>query len=97
MTRDEHRNVCLDKIELAARRTLPFDKLTNEEWLVLRTAAFDALHGIARVCAVESTSDMRIAGGEAQQRSIQEYGDPEIVWDAMSAAGDLTNGPEKNP
>lgn len=86
MTRDDRRDALIEAIAEAA--TISIRRAT---------AAFDALHGIARVCAVESTSDMRIAGGEAQQRSIQEYGDPEIVWDAMSTAGDLTNPPEKKP
>lgn len=53
--------------------------------------AFDSLHGLVRVNPIEATEDMQIAGVEADNNDSHLRG----VWRVMSAAGDLTNAPEK--
>jgi hypothetical protein len=88
MTRDEHRAKCIEAMRSAvfhyrhSRRQ--FDWLLSEEAIV----AFDSLHGIAAVCPLEVTEEMIEAYHSAG------YG-PRKEWAAMSAAGDLTNAPEK--
>lgn len=83
------------------------------------TAAFDAQHGLARVCPIEATEEMIAAyrgALKAQHNSMSPEEIKEIWprrrikghghvfpkdmkaharWRAMSAAGDLTNPPEK--
>jgi hypothetical protein len=84
MTRDEHREKCIEVMASAYRR---FDKR-----LPAMQRAFDSLHGIARVVPIEATEEMRILGHDG-------YGVDGMkgAWNEMSAAGDLTNPPEGKP
>lgn len=57
------------------------------------TTAFDALNGIATVSPVEATKEMEIAGFDSLHRRARHptARDLCIIFDAMVAAGDLTN------
>lgn len=81
MTRDEHREKCIEALDAALEKWLS-GKLTAEFIL-------DSLHGIARVVPTEATNEM-IDAGEGWMTW------PELCR-AMSAAGDLTNPPEGKP
>lgn len=77
MTRDEHRKACVEAIWVTLNDLLD-DPLRLEE----ATAAFDALHGIARVCPIKATREMCLVCYECDLSVALE-------------AGDLTNAPEE--
>jgi hypothetical protein len=83
MTREEHREMCIEAIHRAAM-TVTWEAAER---------AFDSLHGIVRVGPVEATEEMLHA---ALPISVRTSSDPEL-WRAMSAAGDLTNAREGKP
>jgi hypothetical protein len=89
MTRDEHRAECIEAMRQAMIDDYGEDCLP---FTLFAVAAFDSLHGIARVNPVEATGGMVTAG-------LAVAGTPMFgaVWRAMSAAGDLTNPPEGKP
>jgi hypothetical protein len=58
------------------------------------TAAFDSLHGIARVNPIEATEEMMAA---INLNIIRGMSANEATYYDMSAAGDLTNPPETKP
>ena len=92
MTRDEYRAKCIEAMKAAyARPGAPFvGSLTPDEIFTRRmTAAFDALHGIARVVPVEITEEM--------MEAVDWQYPADLLFDTMSAAGDLTKPPEKKP
>jgi hypothetical protein len=90
VTHDEHRAKCIEAMELAYA-----DRVTKGNWQFrdLMIAVFDALHNVARVNPIEATNKMVEAGSE---KCGPEYGwiGSISIWNAMSAAGDLTNPPE---
>jgi hypothetical protein len=92
-TRDEARAKCIGAMYEACFEAMNgrYDQPT-EIWVNGFTAAFDALHGLATVNLPAATKEMLAVGNKI------ECGDPLwLVWWAMSAAGDLTNPPEKKP
>jgi hypothetical protein len=58
---------------------------------IAATAAFDALHGIARVVPIEATEEM-IMHAALQSNTTWAY-----IFRVMAARGGLTNPLEKNP
>lgn len=92
--RDELRVVCIETMNAAFNRVYDYewDKLPDDIAVsYAMSAAFDSLHGLARVCPAEATPQMEGAGYNAAFRSIS------ACWHAMSIAGDLTNQPETKP
>ena len=85
VTRDEARAKCLEAMETAWIKS----GANNLKVADAMAAAFDALNGIARVDPIEATEEMIDAG--------LYYAQLVEIWRAMSAAGDLTNGPENKP
>jgi hypothetical protein len=94
MTRDEHRAKCIE----AMARTLCDRNEPGPEWqdyVPDATAALDALRGLARIVPIEATEEMIDA---AYLRGIHDhFAEEREAWRAMSAAGDLTNTPERKP
>jgi hypothetical protein len=80
MTRDEHREKCIEALASAYHR---FNKR-----LPAMERAFDALNGVARVVPIEATEEMIAAGG----RTEFDYHLGNSI-DAANYAGDLTNQP----
>jgi hypothetical protein len=104
MTRDEYRAKCIEAMaDLAlAGKVIYADEnpkellFTRDNWIVIMTAAFDALRGIARVNPIEATEEMHVAAKERRE-SDKAKGLPTPwgqVWKAMSTTGDLTKTPE---
>jgi hypothetical protein len=87
MTRDEDRAKCIEEMERAWMAHYGIDQGQFPFALRAMTAAFDSLHSIAVVCPVEITEEMF--------NSIKKSASKEETFRAMSAAGDLTNGPEE--
>lgn len=98
MTRDAERAQCIDAMakaicksqgrdpdELIEFGTEPYSPLWGN-YTLEATSAFDALHGLARVCSVEATEEMLIAG--SLQSTLPG------IWHAMTTSGALTNEPE---
>ena len=83
MTRDQYRYECIQAMVNAGNK---FRRGHGPTW-DLMTAAFDALHDIARVVPVEAMEEM-IKAEYSREGQIR-------AWDFMSAKGDLTNPPEK--
>lgn len=104
--RDKQRNVCI--VEMLngyfSDLGIPIDAVQNYlKHLGAMTAAFDALHGIARVNAIEATNEMVKASRKATDKlylenTTRSFSDTEllpVIFATMSAAGDLTNPPER--
>jgi hypothetical protein len=93
MTRDEARAKCIEAMVEGGNK---LRRGHGPSWETM-AAAFDALHGIARVDPVEATEKM-ITAARAARQAHKDMSMPELLddtlWRAMSAAGDLTNGPE---
>jgi hypothetical protein len=96
MTPAEHRVKCIEAVATAmihdmfAPHELPVCDELWRKYVHTATAAFDALHGIARVVPIEATHEMIYTIG------------PPFAWNSrifgyMSAAGDLTDPPEGTP
>ena len=68
--------------------------LLDVELTAIVTSAFDALHGIARVCPVEATEEMHIAVKKkrATDQALFRPSPWGEMFKVMVAAGDLTNG-----
>lgn len=79
--RDAKRQKCIEAIAEAA--TISVRRAT---------AAFDSLHGLARVVTPGATESMIIAG-----MHHDNMGCIAGQWRAMSAVGDLTNAQEQKP
>ncbi len=62
----------------------------------LAKIAFDALHGIARVVPIEADGGM-IDSVVKQEDLWMPIPSGQQIWEAMSAAGDLTKRPETKP
>jgi hypothetical protein len=93
MTRDEHREECFEEMKAAAARQVgDLGVLGDVWWTEILTAAFDSLHGIARVVPVEATEEML-----EERRDVYTEYDARGIWRDMSAVGDLTNPPEGKP
>jgi hypothetical protein len=75
IVRDKHRAKCIEAMAIG------MTGCASDESIEDAAAAFDALHGIARVVPIEATEEMMGYGEDG----IRE------VWKEMSAAGDLTN------
>lgn len=90
MTRDEYRIACIE----AMARILWGRNEPGPDWYEYipdATAAFDALRKAGvRVVPAEATQEMVRAGLKVRP-TVRE------TWNAMSAAGDLTNPPEGKP
>ena len=99
VTRDEHRAQCIEAMRAAYRTELNADGRAEEMRGGLRamTAAFDSLHGAARVDPIEATEGMIGAGRAANLEQYPNSGLYERLWRAMAASGDLTNQPEAKP
>jgi hypothetical protein len=94
MTPAEHRAKCCIDAMIEAYVL----QLKNNSCSSLRqcmTAAFDALHGIARVNPIEATEEMCQAAATLGDRAYPGWPGFSGYWDAMAAAGDLTRAPEK--
>lgn len=84
MTLDEHREACIEALKVCYRTY-------NIGYFEAFQAAqlLDSLHGIARVVPAEATGEMlkaaHMRGGYAK------------LFEAMAAAGDLTNSPGDRP
>lgn len=89
VTREKHREKCIEAIKLALQDQACIDLHGDDYWNHQANAAFDALHGIARVTPIEATYRMLVEGDVCSTTSGQ--------WCAMSAAGDLTNPPKAKP
>jgi len=108
MTSDEYRAKCIEAEAIAAFERYndsPWICASEDEkkhWIWTMTAAFDSIHGIARVVPIEATEEMVKAGSSALVR-WESSNDPysancvTAVYKAMSAAGRLTSPPEKKP
>jgi hypothetical protein len=83
--RDEHRAKCFEAMECAWPASV---RVPPREALI---AAFDALHGIARVNPIEATEEMVKAGRFADTNEGYYFSE---LWRAMSITGDLTDPPE---
>ena len=96
MTRDEARAKCFETMRVAARNEDPIalSMVTDHALDAILEVAFDALHGIVRVCSAEATEEMYVVSSGilyGPMIGFVEY------WRQMSAAGDLTNGSETKP
>jgi len=99
MTRDEHRKVCIEVMELASYAVLyggyGLDKQNIEfrkKWKAVITAALDAIPSVgADVHPLSATSAMMGAGQSAEEEG-QTLG---RIYRAMTAAGRLTNPPKE--
>jgi hypothetical protein len=111
MTRDEHRNACIEPMARAAYQAmilrmvyrhganlnlLLFDDQPNalkKDWIASLASALDAIPSAGTdVHPIEATEEMIAAYGATEYQSPAA-----IKWRAMSAAGRLTNPPEKKP
>lgn len=94
MSRDEARALCIEAIETAIiGAIIDAGGTLDVRMTPVGAAAFDALHGIATVNPPSCTAEMVEAGDLASEKSPE--GDMiTVIFNAMSAAGDLTNGPE---
>lgn len=93
MTRDEQRAACFKAMKVAfINPEWPgIPHLSNDEIFTIRiSSAFDSLHGLARVNPIEATEEMLFA-------ARNYFADGLGAYEAISAAGDLTNPPEKKP
>jgi hypothetical protein len=97
MTRDDARAKCIEAMALAELHheygLVTFSPVQILEAEARATAAFDSLHGIARVNPIEATEEMMMACSEATGLMPMWANS----WRAMSAVGDLTNQPEMKP
>jgi hypothetical protein len=101
MTRDEHRNACIEAsaTALALARGYVFSQMPD--WYKERTreeaaAAFDALPSAsAGVHPIQATEEMIEAGRAANLEKNPADGLYERIWRAMSTVGRLTNPPDK--
>src|SRR6266550_4472626 len=99
MTRDEQRNECIEVMDRAfmsvAWRHICPDVFEQRRIKKGIAAAFDSLHGIARVNPIEATESIIKAAyhpnGELDDVPMATI---EECWEEMSAAGDLTKPPE---
>jgi hypothetical protein len=95
MTRDEHRKACIEAMTraIAERYAGTEAHLAAFEDSVRADAitAFDALHGLARVCPIESTAEMIAALPRGELDLLTD------IFDCMAASGRLTNPPEEKP
>jgi hypothetical protein len=97
MTRDEHRAACIKAMAIAWLSKRGYPETDVPDWLMRQTieeqtAALDALRSAgARVVPIEATEEMIDA---AYLPESPRRGASREIWDAMSAAGDLTNPPE---
>lgn len=82
MTRDEHRAKCIEAQALAYVKRWQDGASRADSF----AAAFDALHGLARVTPLEATDEMI----DAAKPICPDIG----TYKAMAAAGDLTNPPK---
>jgi hypothetical protein len=94
--RDEHRKACIEAMigGYAAVGLSQGDIGKFKLHTQAITAAFDALHGIARVNPIEATEEMQHAG------SIMidgPWSGARMCYEEMTELGDLTNPPETNP
>ena len=68
---------------------------SGKEWAGADSAVSDLLDALTAagyaVVPVEPTGEMKVAGGEAQSRSIGSWGEPGVVWRAMIAAAQDTD------
>jgi hypothetical protein len=92
---DEHRAKCIDAMIGAYVLQLKNDSCSSLRQCM--TAAFDALHGIARVNPIEATEEMCQAAATLGDRVYPGWPGVSGYWDAMSAAGDLTMPPGNKP
>ena len=88
-SRDEARAKCIEVIGTALIATED-----SGDVLVEAAAAFDALHGLARVVPVEATEKMVAAVAYGTKEYLRHV---EAMFETMSTAGDLTNPPETKP
>jgi hypothetical protein len=94
MTRDDHRAKCIEAMMFALINAHDH----NSDWFRMAATAFDSLHGIARVVPVEANNEMIHTGVGAIVGSPESAWINAIsCWNAMSAAGNLTNQPEGKP
>lgn len=96
MTRDEHREACLDLIEDAfISAIIDAGGTLDVPMRPVATAVLDSLPvARARVVPTQATEEMIEAGNhEGGIDYGMSHGDLELLWGAMSAAGDLTNAP----
>ena len=94
MTRNDHRAQCIEAMEEAFYKRSSGTPTSVYDCM---SAAFDSLHGIAVVNPIEATNEMIRAGVVILEDEPHAYSDAISCWNAMSAAGDLTNLPEKKP
>jgi hypothetical protein len=92
VTRNEARTKCFDAMEAAYDRTRSSRAGAHRHSLA---AAFDSLHGIAVICPVEATEEMRTAAYDEERRAGLNAGSALILFRVMAAAGDLTKPSEK--
>lgn len=92
MTRDEYRKACIEAMEEAFYVRSSGEPASVYDCMV---AAFDALHGVARVNQIEATEEMINTLDDSWfDVPICDIGE---VFEILSATGDLTNPPEKKP
>jgi hypothetical protein len=97
MTPADHRAQCIEA--MAAKYRLEFERIWSgsrpayAEAILLMTAAFDALNGIARVNPVEATQEMIEIGYAA----YEHHGDLDSAFADMAEHGDLTRPPWHKP
>ena len=101
MTRDEHRDECIEAIALAvARNMFPEHNLKKLDELGPRLArcyrdagqdGLDALHGIARVCPIEATDETIYT--RPHSHDVRDHGNTHswVSIEVATDAGDLTN------
>jgi hypothetical protein len=98
MTRDERRAKCIETTADALHDMTDDNPFPRRAELKIATFILDSLHGIARINPVEATEEMYAAGwNEGGTDYNMSEGDLRLLFEAMSAAGDLTNPPEGKP
>lgn len=82
MTRDEYR----DGYRKACADAIA-DAMIHEPTAY---SILDSLHDVARLCPIGATEEMMKAGKSVSLSPVCD-----LIWQAMSAAGDLTNAPRR--